>query len=75
MFWIASSVIFMANAILSFVHGEWRLAVLETATGILALISAASVARSRRRPRTGIVRPAQRISTPGDDESARYPPS
>jgi hypothetical protein len=48
-FWIASSAIFLINAILSFVQGQWGLAAFETATGILALVSAASVAGSRRR--------------------------
>jgi hypothetical protein len=49
-FWVASSAIFMINAVLSFVQGHWGLAALETATGTLALVAAASVAESRRRP-------------------------
>jgi hypothetical protein len=48
-FWISSSAIFLINAILSLVQGQWGLAALETATGALALVAAASVARSRHR--------------------------
>lgn len=49
-FWVASSAIFIINAVLSFAQGHWGLAALETATGTLALVAAASVAASRRRP-------------------------
>jgi hypothetical protein len=59
-FWLASSVIFLVNAILSFVQGQWGLATLETATGALALVAAASVAGSRRR-----LPPVQPSSTAG----------
>ena len=59
-FWVASSAIFMINAVLSFVQGHWGLAALETATGVLALVAAASVAGSRRR-----LRSVWRNSTPG----------
>jgi hypothetical protein len=59
-FWLASSVIFLVNAILSFVQGQWGLAALETATGALALVAAASVAGSRRR-----LPPVQPSSTAG----------
>lgn len=59
-FWVASSAIFLINAVLSFVQGHWGLAALETATGVLALVAAASVAESRRR-----LPSVWRNSTPG----------
>ncbi|MFN2607563.1 MAG: hypothetical protein ABR511_06650 [Acidimicrobiales bacterium] len=50
-FWMASSAVFVANAILSATVGYWELSVLELGTGVLALVAAASCAdRSRRRP-------------------------
>ena len=67
-FWISSSAIFLINAILSFVQGQWGLAALETATGVLALIAAASVAGSRRRLST--VRPSSTadMTSPHDSQ-------
>jgi hypothetical protein len=47
-FWIASAAVFVANAILSMLRGEWALAILQAATGLLAGVAAASVAESQR---------------------------
>ena len=47
-FWIASAAVFVANAILSMLWGEWSLAILQAATGLLAGVAAASVAESQR---------------------------
>jgi hypothetical protein len=69
-FWVASSAIFLINAILSFVQGHWPLAALETATGILALVAAASVAGSRRHflPTRGIS--TGEVTSPHDAQQA-----
>jgi hypothetical protein len=69
-FWIASSAVFLVNAILSFVQGQWGLAGLETATGILALVAAASVAESRRRLPSGERTSTADITSPHDPEQA-----
>ena len=69
-FWIASSAIFLVNAILSFVQGQWGLAGLETATGILALVAAASVAESRRRLPLGEHTSTADITSPHDPGQA-----
>ena len=63
-FWIASSAIFLFNAILSFVQGQWGLAGLEAATGILALVAAASVAESQRRVPPGNDQASSNSSAP-----------
>ncbi len=51
-FWIASAAVFAANAILSMVRGEWALAILQAATGLLAGVAAVSVAESQRSSRS-----------------------
>lgn len=66
-FWIASSAIFLINALLTFVQGQWGLAALETATGVLALVAAASVAGSRLRLPT--VRPCSTAGMTSPDDS------
>jgi hypothetical protein len=45
--WLVAAIVFVANAMLSASRGEWWLAALEVGTGVLACISAASVASRR----------------------------
>jgi hypothetical protein len=47
LFWLIASGVFLGNSVLSAVHGAWILGGLQAVTGLLALISAATVAKSR----------------------------
>lgn len=48
-FWVIAAAVFLVNAVLSTMNGAWILGGMQAVTGLLALISASTVAASRRR--------------------------
>lgn len=56
LFWMIAAGVFLANSLLSTVNGAWMLGSLQAVTGLLALISAATVANRNHRqsPRSDV---------------------